>query len=263
MQKKLLEKYKALRELVRSLESCIVAFSGGVDSSLVAKVAFLELGNNALAITVVSEVVPKHEIENAKLVAGDIGIKHKLLKINLLADERFKKNDEKRCYYCKLKIFKELKKIKEELGFKAIVDGTNYSDIFEDRPGIKALKELGVVSPLLEAKIKKDEVRAIAKYLKLRNFDRESYTCLATRLHKGQRITLEKLKQVEKAENFLRFKGLENFRVRLHAQKLAILEIQKKQLNLILENSEVILRNFNKLGFEKVAIDINFRESEK
>lgn len=249
------ENIRKLRELIRSKGSIVVAFSGGVDSSLIAKVAYDELGDNSVAVTVDSETLSRRELEIAKNIASEIGIEHVVLKHSDLNNERFVTNPVDRCYFCKKEEMEIMKEVAEERGFNSIAFGVNVSDFGEHRPGTKALREEDFFEPLVEAGIGKDQIPSIAKSLGLSNFNLPSTTCLASRIPYGERITGSKLTRIEKGEAFLYSLGLSQVRVRNY-QDLARIEVSDIEMGKIISNRELIVSEFKKIGFVYVSLDL-------
>ncbi|MDR4509301.1 MAG: ATP-dependent sacrificial sulfur transferase LarE [Candidatus Brocadiaceae bacterium] len=251
------EKLKNLQDNIRSLESVIVAFSGGVDSSLVAKVCHDVLGNKALAVTARSETYPEHEYEEAKKLAKEIGISHLTMDTSELNIEGFASNPTNRCYYCKSELFGKLKEIAREKGYKNVADGANFDDIGEHRPGIEAARELDVRSPLKENGLRKTDIREIAKYLKLSNWEKPPYACMSSRFPYGESITEDKLALVSAAEDYLRSIGLKQFRVR-HHDTIARIEVLPEDISGLLQNDRRVelVQKFKRIGYKYVTIDM-------
>ncbi len=252
-----IEKLKRLKDFVKSLESVVVAFSGGVDSSLVAKVCFDVLGNKALAVTARSETYPSHEYEEAGKIAQEIGINHLTIDTSELGIEGFAENPPNRCYFCKSELFSKLKGIATEKGFKNVADGANLDDAGEYRPGLDAARELEVRSPLKECGFRKADIREVSKYLKLTNWDKPSYACMSSRFPYGQSITEEKLVIVSAAEDYLRGLGLKQFRVR-HHDTIARIEALPQDFAFLLQNDRRVelIKKFKEIGYKYVTIDI-------
>ena len=235
----------------------IVAFSGGVDSSVIAKAAFLALNENAIALTANSKTFPKYELEEAKKVAKEIGIKHVIIEEDELRDERVRKNTEQRCYFCRSNLAIALKNFAEKYASNyVIVDGANKDDTFDYRPGLKALKEHGIRSPLIELGIGKKEVREIAKIFNLSNADKPSMACLASRIPYGEEISYEKLEKVEKAEKFLKELGFKQVRVRYHNNEIARIEVNENELIKAIEKRSEIISELKNIGFNYIALDL-------
>jgi len=251
------EKIRQLRYHIKSLESVVVAFSGGVDSSLIAKVCFDVLRDNALAVTARSETYPGFEYEEAKNVAKEIGIPHMTIHTSELDIKGFAENPTNRCYFCKSELFEKLKDIARQKGYKNVVDGTNFDDTNEYRPGIEAAKELEVRSPLKELKFGKPDIREMSQYLHLSNWDKPAYACMSSRFPYGESITEEKLSMVAKAEDYLRSIGLRQFRVR-HHNTIARIEIMPEDFSLLLQNGrrEELIKKFKECGYKYITLDI-------
>lgn len=237
-----MEKLNQLREKIKELKEATVSFSGGVDSSLLAKTAFDVLGDKAQAITVKTEFIPEDDIINAVNTAREIGIKHKIIHINLLEDEEITSNPEDRCYLCKLNLM-------EAMPGRRVLDGTNADDD-DGRPGLKAIEEIGVYSPLRELGIGKEKIREMAKELNLANASRPSNSCLATRIPFNKEITKEKLSRVEKSEKVLNNHGINNVRARIYDEGMFI-EVPDEYKKHFAENKEKIQE---KLPDENISV---------
>ena len=249
------EKLEYLKRIIKEKDSLMVAFSGGVDSSLVAKVAYEVLGKKALAVTLTSDTFSKRELESAKIIAQEIGITHEIVKSSELGNDEFIKNPENRCYYCKKEEAIVLKRIANENRIKYIADGVNLSDFHEHRPGIKALDEEGIIHPLVEAGIKKSDIKAMAKFLGLSNYNMPSTTCLSSRISYGEEITIEKLKRIEKAESFILSLGFRQVWVRCH-KNIARIEVEKEEIKKAISFREEIVRRLKKVGFKYITLDL-------
>jgi uncharacterized protein len=239
----------------RKRKGVVVAFSGGVDSSLVAALAYMALGERAVAVTVDSETLPKSELEHAKEIAERIGIEHRVVKVSKLENPDFKCNDPHRCYHCKKMDAEVMKRVKEKLGFEVVVDGVNYDDIVNDyTPGAEAMKEEGVWSPLVTFQLTKNEVRELAKNIGLSNWNKPAMACLSSRIPYGSEIDDESLRKIEACEDFL--KGLGHFgdlRVR-HFGNVAKVEVD--DVEKAMEIKEKIAENIRKIGdYVEVVID--------
>jgi uncharacterized protein len=233
----------------------IVAFSGGVDSSVVAKAAFLALGERAIAVTSSSVTLPSYELQNAKKIAKEIGIKHEIIFEDELKNHKFAENSPNRCYYCRKGLINGLKRIAKKYNIVTIVDGANADDTLEHRPGIKAMKEEGIRSPLMELGIGKRKVREIAKSFGLSVYDKPSMACLASRIPYGERITKEKLLKVDKAESFIKGLGIGQLRVRLH-NNIARIEVLEKDMEKIVAKKDLIVHELRNLDISYVTLDL-------
>ena len=255
--KTLERKAEKLRKLARSASSAAVAFSGGVDSTLVAKVAKDELGPKAVAVTIDSPLYPASELRGAKKVAGAIGIEHIVIRTNPLKDRRFVSNPVERCYICKLEDLRRIREFADSRRLKEVMDGTNADDGCDYRPGMKAKEELGVRSPLAEAGLTKLEVRELSKALRLSTAKKSSSPCLASRIPYGETITEEKLAMIQEAEEFLSTKGFDGVRVRLHGL-MARIEVQPKDIARLTSpgTRTAIAKRLRSLGFTYITLDL-------
>jgi uncharacterized protein len=253
MQKKL-EKLKAY---IASMESAAVAFSGGVDSTFLATAAHQVLGRNMVAVTVVSSIIPRLEKKMAVEYAGKAGIPHTVLELDALTIPELRDNVVDRCYYCKKVIFSRIKETAAEKGLKNVFDGTNVDDRGDYRPGIRALEELGIISPLKECGFKKEDVRELSREMKLPTWDLPSMACLASRFPYGTVITEQKLKTVDRAEDFLREHGLEVVRVR-HLGDTARIETNADSIPRFLNESfrRTVIKKLRSLGFIYIDLDL-------
>jgi uncharacterized protein len=255
------QKYEKLRSFIteKGKDGVVIAFSGGVDSSTLAAICHEILGGKAVAVTAVSPVYPQEEVEEAKKVAKEIGIKHILLEKNELLNEDFAGNPENRCYYCKKELLKSLKSLAEELGFKAVFEGTNYSDLDGHRPGFKAVKEMeNVYSPWAENGFTKEEIQTIARRIGLSVSDKPPLACLASRIPFGEKITLEKLNRIGKAENIIRkITQAKQLRVRDH-NGLARIEVGRDERQIFFNTKimDIIAKELIELGFKYVTLDL-------
>lgn len=251
------EKLKKLQDTVKTLESVVVAFSGGVDSSLAAKICYDVLGEKALAVTARSETYPAYEYEEAKKIAKEIGIAHMTIDTSELGIEGFANNPPNRCYFCKSELFGKLREIAKEKSYKNVVDGANLDDTAEYRPGLDAARELHVRSPLKECGLRKADIRQISKYLNLSNWDKPAYACMSSRFPYGEPITEEKLTLVAAAEAYLRSIGLKQFRVR-HHNTIARIEALAEDIPLLLKNDrrKELVKKFKEIGYTYVTLDM-------
>ena len=250
-------KLEALQRLFGEMGSAIVAFSGGIDSALVLKVAHETLGSRAIAITAVSPTFPALELETARLVGAEIGARHLIIETDQLQIPEFSRNDAGRCYHCKTDLYQALGKMRHEMGIKAIVDGTNVDDLGDDRPGITAAREWDVRSLLVEAEISKAEVRALAKDLGLSNWDKPAAACLSSRIPRGVVITREKLSRVEQAEAMLLQEGVRQVRVREQGETARI-ELDEGEMIGMLDagRRSRISARLKELGYRFVTLDL-------
>ncbi|GGL29620.1 TIGR00268 family protein [Halarchaeum grantii] len=252
-------KLAAARDALAERDGVLVAFSGGVDSAVVAAIAHDALGDDAVACTAKSETLPEAELADAKRVADEIGIRHELVSFSELDDPEFVQNDGERCYHCRTMRLSEMFDAARDLGISTVCDGTNASDPGEGhRPGLQAVEELDAASPLLEADITKEEVREIADHYGLSVADKPSMACLSSRIPTGLEVTEEKLTRVEKAERLLRTWGFEQFRVRDH-DGLARIEVAPEELDVALttEFAEAAREHLSEVGFEHVTLDLH------
>ncbi len=250
-------KFTMLIDTIREMQSVIVAYSGGFDSTLVLKAASMADLQSILAVTADSESLPRDELLFAKQMASYINVPHRIIKTEELEDENFSSNPPDRCYYCKKELFGKLKEIAFKENFSYILDGTNGDDIKDFRPGRRAGAEMGVRSPLLEVGLSKREIREISLELGLPTYNKPQTPCLASRFPYGQRITREELEKVEKAERFLKNFGLKQLRVRNHGE-IARIEIMPEEI-LIFGNKEIrteTLRFLKSLGFKYITLDL-------
>jgi len=248
-----------ISEDLSSHEGVVVAFSGGVDSSTVASLAHRALGEDAVACTAVSETLSEEEYHDTVRVADEIGIRHEVIEYSELNDKEFVQNNEDRCYHCRTGRLREIFSLAEELGFETVADGTNASDSDPDahRPGLRAVKEVGAYSPLLEHGVTNDEVRKIAHELCLSVWDKPSMACLSSRIPHGTEVTENRLSQVERAERVLHERGFVQFRVRDH-DDVARVEIAPEEIEKALDRQTLreIHDEIASVGFEYVALDM-------
>jgi len=253
------KKLDAARDDLADREGVLIAFSGGVDSSVVAAIAEDALGENAVACTARSETLPSEELDDARRVAEEVGIRHEETTFSELDSEAFVENDDQRCYHCRSMRLSAMFDRARQLGIETVCDGTNADDPGEGhRPGLQAVDELDAYSPLLEHDITKDEVRAIARHYDLSVADKPSMACLSSRIPTGLEVTEEKLSRIEKAERLLRTWGFEQFRVRDH-DGLARIEVGEDELDVALDPDFVraAREHIKDCGFDHVTLDLH------
>ena len=250
-----IDKLNQLKNILSGMGQVIIAYSGGVDSSLLLKVAHDCLGDGAVALTAVSASLPANELAEAREVARQIGAPHVLLDSHETDDSRYLENTPSRCYFCKSEVYDQLAEYARSIGVHFILDGTNADDDADHRPGRQAAREHSVRSPLLESGLGKDEIRQLARELGLSNWDKPAAACLSSRLPYGTAITLERLSQVEQAELVLRRLGIRQVRVR-HHQDIARIEVQPEDFSTILINRQPICQALEGLGYTYIALDL-------
>jgi uncharacterized protein len=261
---KLEQKLEHLKTLFAEMDRALIAYSGGIDSTLVAKVAWDVLGDRALAVTAVSPSLLPEDLEEACLQAQEIGIAHELVETHELENPNYAANPINRCYFCKSELHDTLKPLALERGYPYVVDGVNADDLTDYRPGIQAAKERGARSPLAEVGISKLEVREIAKHLGLSCWDKPAQPCLSSRFPYGETITIAKLQRVGRAEAYLRKLGLKTLRVRSEGDTARI-ELPPEQIKEFILTIDLpqLVAQFQSLGFLYVTLDLEGFRSGK
>ena len=251
------QKLQRLREIIDDCGSMVIAFSGGLDSTFLLKVAVDALGDRAIAVTARSSTYPEREYEEAVRLAQEIGARHITFSSEELEIENFRQSPPRRCYFCKKELFSKLTQIAQKEGINRIADGANADDVHDFRPGMEAAGELGVISPLKEASLTKEDIRALSKEMGLSTWDKPSFACLASRFPYGEEITVEKLKMVSQAEDFLRGLGFRQLRVRHHSD-IARIEVSENDIPAIIESGtrRKIISAFKDIGYNYVTVDL-------
>ena len=257
MEKSLKEKFNNLQRLIQNLGSLVTAYSGGVDSTLLLRAAHEVLGDDAVAVISRSPLHSACEYKEAQRMAQKIGAQLITINTNELATPEFIQNPPDRCYYCKKKLFTEILTVAQKRGISIVADGTNFDDRNDYRPGIKALLELGIRSPLKEVRMTKADIRSISRALGLSSWDKPSYSCLASRFPYGEGITFSKLQKVEKAEAYLYQQGFKEVRVRVHGGLVRI-EVSPQELSRFGRNGLRldVLNRLKKMGFTYISLDL-------
>lgn len=250
-------KLDVLRRTLHDLGSAVVAYSGGVDSTFLLKVAVDQLGDQALAVTADSETIPRAELDMARKLAQSIGARHLVVNTNEMCDPDFVANPPDRCFHCKKTLFGTLTELAARQGIEHIVEGSNFSDLSDYRPGMKAVSQFKVLSPLREAGLTKDEIRELSQQFGLPTWDKPAAPCLSSRIPYGSEITIDKLHRIEEAEKYLRTLGFEVLRVRDH-DDIARIEVPKEALPRFMEDgiSEEVAEKLKSFGYRYVTVDL-------
>ncbi|MBU0709825.1 MAG: ATP-dependent sacrificial sulfur transferase LarE [Candidatus Omnitrophica bacterium] len=245
-----------LKKIISGYGSCLVAFSGGVDSTFLLKVASLVLPRGEiLAVTADSSTYPGEELLFSKNIAKRLGVRHKIIKTSELKDKRFISNPINRCYYCKKELFKKLKKIAGAYKLNYVLDASNLTDEFDFRPGDIAKKELKIRSPLVEARLAKEDIRRLSKKLGLVTWDKPSLACLASRIPYGTQISRKLLNRVNRCENYLKRIGFRQVRLR-HYNELCRIEVLSKDIPLLINKRQQVVNRLKKFGYDCVTVDL-------
>jgi len=252
------EKRQQLLKIVKSYGSCAVAFSGGVDSTVLAKAAALALGDRAVAVTGVSQSLAEGELQAARSLAEEIGIRHLTLATDEFANVQYTRNAPDRCYHCKTELYLQMASRKNELGVEIICNGANVDDQGDYRPGMKAAKQQNVCSPLVESELSKAEVRELARRWNLPVWDKPATPCLSSRVAYGEEVTAERLGMIDRAERFLRARGLLEVRVRYHRGDIARIEVPTDAIPGLVEATRrgELVEAFKRYGFRFITIDL-------
>ena len=249
------QKLERLRELLTIYKRVIIAYSGGIDSAFLTKIAYDTLNEDAIAVTAVSPSYSSNELEETKKIAREIGINHLIITTNEMSNYNYRSNPANRCYFCKNALYDELKHVARKFNVNYILDGLNADDMKEIRHGIKSAMEHGIISPLKEVALTKTEIRELSRRFGIRIWDKPATPCLSSRVEYGIEITPEILRHIENAEAFLRTIGLKNFRVRYH-RHIARIESSPEDFDNILTNREKIISRFKELGFVYITLDL-------
>lgn len=250
------EKYDKLSSNIRNLERVIVAFSGGIDSSLVAYVAANELHENALIVTSGSKSLKRSDLSLTHDLAGSWDLNHRVITTDELSNSNYRANPTNRCFYCKTSLYSALEKIAVSENYEYVLNGTNMDDLGDHRPGLIAAKDYNVISPLVEAQFNKQDIRDLAEHLGLENAQKPQAACLSSRFPYGSHITEKRLKQVEAAEDVLSDIGFTQFRVR-HHEEVARIELMHVEMPLAYEHSNEIDTRIKECGYRFVTIDLS------
>jgi pyridinium-3,5-biscarboxylic acid mononucleotide sulfurtransferase len=249
-------KYQRLLHILQEMGSAVIAFSGGVDSALLARVAHDALGEQAVAVTADSPSLKRRDLKEARQIAAQIGIRHIVFPTQELADPQYASNPLDRCYFCKIETFGEIAQAAQKLGYRVICYGENVDDQGDYRPGEQAAQEFGVRAPLKEAGLNKAEIRALSQRFGLPIWDKPAAACLSSRFPYGTPITVEKLAQVEGAEDLLWELGLRASRVRYHGE-IARIEVPPEDMLTVVMSAEIIVPGLRALGFKHVTLDLD------
>ncbi|MCG2676041.1 ATP-dependent sacrificial sulfur transferase LarE [bacterium] len=237
--------------------SVLIAFSGGVDSTFLLKVSSDVLGDKVMAVTSSSPIHFSYELKEARKIARRLEVRHIISNPRECENEDLIRNTVNRCYFCKKKLFKELKRIAKKNGLRFVLDGSNYDDLRSFRPGKRALKELGIRSPLAKVELRKEEIRKLSKKIGLPTWNRPSQTCLATRIPYGERMTRKRLERIEKGEEFLKGLGLKEVRLRDH-KDMARIEVNPKEIKILVKEDvrKKVIDGLKRLGYTYISLDL-------
>lgn len=247
-----------LVDFLTQLPDCLIAFSGGVDSGVVAKAAFEAIGDRAIAVTGVSASLASGELEAARRIAASIGIRHETLNTDELNDAGYLSNAPNRCWHCKTELYSQMRGLAGKLGFTTLANGTNVDDLGDFRPGLQAASEHGVLSPLVECDINKQGVRELARLWNLEVWDKPASPCLSSRVVYGLEITPERLARIDAAEALLKELGFTSVRVRCHHDELARLEVSEMEISRLADEAlrQQIAKRLREVGFKYITVDL-------
>jgi uncharacterized protein len=248
-------KYQKLKAELKLKGKVIIAFSGGVDSALLAKVAFDELGESAIAVLLNSETVPQFELSEAKRIAGEMGIAFEIIQVDQLSDDKFCKNDTDRCYYCRKHMAKNLKEFASTKNIDTIIAGAQATDLDDYRPGIKAFTEEGIWHPFIDMVFTKSDIRHLARFLDLPVSEKPAMACLSSRIPYDHKITQDNLAMVTAAEDLLRGLGFTQYRARTHDNLIRI-EVYPDEFDKLMENRVEIIEEMKKIGYKYITLDL-------
>ncbi|MBI4552114.1 MAG: ATP-dependent sacrificial sulfur transferase LarE [Candidatus Latescibacteria bacterium] len=248
-------KYQRLQDDIRAMGSVLVAFSAGVDSTLLLKVCADVLGDRALGVTGVSESLPEDQRDEARTLAQWIGVRHRLIQTEEVHNAQYLENNPRRCYYCKSELYTKLEQVAAEEGIASICEGSNLDDTQDYRPGMQAVREHQIRSPLKDAGLTKADIRELSRRLGLPTAEKPSFACLSSRFPYGDQVTIDGLHQVGLAEAFIRQFGPKQFRVR-HHKDLARIEVDRESFSTILDHHDEIVAHLKQLGYTYVTLDL-------
>jgi uncharacterized protein len=251
------QKYDRLVALIRAMERVVVAFSGGVDSTFLARASRDALADRAVLVTADSETYPASELEETRRLAGLLGMRHEIVRTRELDNPEYARNAPNRCYFCKEELFNRLEPLAAAAGGAQLIYGANMDDLGDHRPGMEAARARGVRAPLIEAELWKAEIRELSRGLGLPTWDKPAFACLSSRFQYGDRITAEKLRQIDAAEAFMKSLGFRELRVR-HHDRLARIELAPAEMDRLWQDGrrEAIVARFRELGYLYVSLDL-------